>query len=133
MLDVVQVPERIYPVGRLDRDSEGLMLLTNDGELTNGLLHPSHEIPREYHVWVSPPPTEDQLEQLRRGVVIEGGLTHPAEVTRAARRILEYDYSRRAQAAGSPDGRSLGAAGEPPSAGPDGSAWSRVVAARRVA
>jgi 23S rRNA pseudouridine2605 synthase len=82
VLDVVQVPERIYPVGRLDRDSEGLMLLTNDGELTNRLLHPSHEIPREYHVWVSPPPTEDQLEQLRRGVVIEGGLTHPAEVTR---------------------------------------------------
>lgn len=82
VLDVVQVPERIYPVGRLDRDSEGLMLLTNDGELTNRLLHPSHEIPREYHVWVSPSPTEAQLEQLRRGVVIEGGLTHPAQVAR---------------------------------------------------
>ncbi|HEX5418260.1 MAG TPA: pseudouridine synthase [Chloroflexota bacterium] len=82
VLDVVQVPERVYPVGRLDRDSEGLMLLTNDGELTNRLLHPSHEIPREYRVWVSPSPTEAQLEQLRRGVVIEGGLTYPAQVAR---------------------------------------------------
>lgn len=82
VLDLVQVTERVYPVGRLDVESEGLMLLTNDGELTNRLLHPSHEIPREYHVWVSPDPTEPQLEQLRRGVVIEGGLTHPAQVTR---------------------------------------------------
>lgn len=82
VLDLVQVPERIYPVGRLDIDSEGLLLLTNDGELTNRLLHPSHEVPREYHVWVSPEPTEAQLDELRRGVLIEGGLTHPATVSR---------------------------------------------------
>lgn len=84
VVDLVETPERVYPVGRLDYDSEGLLLLTNDGELTFRLLHPRHEIPREYHVWVSPPPTEEQLAKLRRGVEIEGKRTQPAQVRRMA-------------------------------------------------
>lgn len=82
VLDLVKTPERVYPVGRLDYDSEGLLLLTNDGELTFRLLHPRHEIPREYHVWVTPSPNEEQLAQIRRGVEIEGKRTQPAEVRR---------------------------------------------------
>jgi 23S rRNA pseudouridine2605 synthase len=82
VVDLVRTPERVYPVGRLDLDSEGLVLLTNDGELTFRLLHPRHQIPREYHVWVHPPPTPEQLDQLRRGVKIAGWRTGPAEVTR---------------------------------------------------
>ncbi len=82
VLDLVGVPERIYPVGRLDRDSEGLLLLTNDGDLTYRILHPRHELPREYLVWVTPAPTEAQLDQLRRGVELDGWRTSPAEVRR---------------------------------------------------
>lgn len=49
---VAEVPERLWPVGRLDMDSEGLLLLTNDGAMTNHLLHPKHEVDKTYHVWV---------------------------------------------------------------------------------
>jgi 23S rRNA pseudouridine2605 synthase len=82
VLDLVPASERVYPVGRLDLDSEGLILLTNDGELTFRILHPKHELPREYHVWVSPNPTEAQLDELRAGVTIEGWQTSPARVAR---------------------------------------------------
>lgn len=82
VVDLVGAGERVYPVGRLDLDSEGLLLLTNDGELTFRLLHPRHEIPKEYLVWVRPSPTPEQLRQLRDGVEIEGGKTLPAQVSR---------------------------------------------------
>ncbi len=69
VLDLLpEVREYIYPVGRLDYDSEGLLLLTNDGELAARLLHPSHEVEREYHARVRGVPDESQLERLRRGV-----------------------------------------------------------------
>jgi len=81
VLDLLpEVREYIYPVGRLDYDSEGLLLLTNDGELAARLLHPSHEVEREYHARVRGVPEEGQLERLRRGVVIEGRRTAPAVV-----------------------------------------------------
>ena len=73
-------PVRLYPVGRLDYDSEGLLLLTNDGELMNRLLHPSHEVPKTYLCRVSHLVTEEELRQLRRGVMLDGRLTSPAEV-----------------------------------------------------
>jgi pseudouridine synthase len=82
VLDLIQTPHRIYPVGRLDLDSEGLLLLTNDGELTFRVLHPRHELPREYHVWVTSTPSEDQLNRLRQGVEIEGWRTGSAQVSR---------------------------------------------------
>lgn len=84
VLDLVQTRQRVYPVGRLDLDSEGLLLLTNDGELTFRLLHPRHEIDKEYLVWLDRSPTEDELRQLREGVEIEGGRTAPAKVVRKA-------------------------------------------------
>jgi 23S rRNA pseudouridine2605 synthase len=65
---------RVFPVGRLDRDSEGLLLLTNDGELANRLLHPRHEVEKEYLAEVDGAPTSRQLAAIRRGVELEDGL-----------------------------------------------------------
>lgn len=73
------VHTRIYPVGRLDRDSEGLLLLTNDGALTQRLLHPSHEVSKEYRVTVSGP-VEHAAENLRRIRDVAGMAIRPAEV-----------------------------------------------------
>ena len=73
VLDLVDLPERLFPVGRLDLYSEGLILLTNDGELTAKLTHPRYEIEKEYHVLVYGRPTTPTLAQWRRGgVEVEG-------------------------------------------------------------
>ncbi len=80
--DLVPAKERLYPVGRLDMDSEGLILLTNDGELTNRLTHPRYETEKEYRVLVRGEPDPDRLEAWRRGVVVEGKRTAPALVWR---------------------------------------------------
>ncbi len=79
--DLVDLPDRIYPVGRLDVDSEGLVLLTNDGELANRLTHPRYGHEKEYRVLVARHPDEEQLATWRRGVVLEEGYkTAPADV-----------------------------------------------------
>lgn len=79
--DLIPVPGHLYPVGRLDFDSEGLILMTNDGELTNKLTHPRFGHEKEYRVLVARRPDEKQLEAWRRGVVMEDGdKTKPAEV-----------------------------------------------------
>lgn len=70
---------RVYPVGRLDFDTSGALLLTNDGELANLLMHPKHLFPKTYVAKVKGIPGEDVLEKLRRGIYIEGGRTAPAE------------------------------------------------------
>lgn len=80
VLDLVTTKERVYPVGRLDRDSSGLILLTNDGELTNRLTHPRFHVPRTYEVVVSGNLNEDKLRALRNGVTLKEGKTLPAEV-----------------------------------------------------
>lgn len=80
--DLVELPERIYPVGRLDVDSEGLIILTNDGELAEYLTHPRYESEKEYRVLVRGEPDNDQLNAWRRGVMLEGDRTAPAEVRR---------------------------------------------------
>ncbi len=73
-------PVRLFPVGRLDYDSEGLLLLTNDGELMNRLLHPSYEIPKGYLTKVSNTVTDEEIKRLKKGVIIEGRMTSPAGV-----------------------------------------------------
>ena len=86
VLDLVpQRVERIFPVGRLDRDTEGLVLLTNDGALTHALLHPSHEVEREYAVTVRGHAREASLARLARGVELDDGVTAPARVARVRR------------------------------------------------
>ena len=77
---VEDIDERIYPVGRLDRDSEGLLLFTNDGEFANMMTHPSMHISKTYRVTVKPAADEQQLVALSSGVVIDGRKTMPASV-----------------------------------------------------
>lgn len=71
---------RVFPVGRLDFDSEGLLLLTNDGDFTNAVLHPSKKIPKTYLVKVKGIIEDEKIEKLRRGVKLEDGVTTPARV-----------------------------------------------------
>ncbi|MGH2864069.1 MAG: pseudouridine synthase [Solirubrobacteraceae bacterium] len=78
---------RLYPVGRLDRDSSGLILLTNDGELANRLTHPRFQVPKSYRVKLrGGPPSEEVLDALRAGVQLEDGPTAPARVRRVGGR-----------------------------------------------
>ena len=77
---VADVPERVYPVGRLDLNSEGLLLMTNNGEFANLITHPSHEIPKCYRVTVYARVTDEQQVALSTGVEIDGKKTAPAEV-----------------------------------------------------
>ena len=87
--DLVDSPARLYPVGRLDADSTGLILLTNDGELANRLTHPRYEVQKTYRVELLRPPADRDLEQLRRGVELDDGPTAPARARRTAERVIE--------------------------------------------
>jgi 23S rRNA pseudouridine2605 synthase len=87
--DLVDSERRLYPVGRLDADSEGLILLTNDGELANRLTHPRYGVRKTYRVRLARPPSEEDLGRLQRGVRLEDGRTAPAEVVRRGERELE--------------------------------------------
>jgi 23S rRNA pseudouridine2605 synthase len=78
--ELVDTGARLYPVGRLDVDSSGLILLTNDGELANRLMHPRYEVGKRYRVRVQGTPSKAALAALRRGVELEDGRTAPAEV-----------------------------------------------------
>jgi 23S rRNA pseudouridine2605 synthase len=89
VVDLVNSPRRLYPVGRLDADSTGLILLTNDGELANRLTHPRFGVERAYRVRLRRPVTESQLRRLRRGVELEDGVTEPALVRRTSPRVIE--------------------------------------------
>ncbi|HEY3309340.1 MAG TPA: pseudouridine synthase [Desulfuromonadaceae bacterium] len=75
-----EIKERVYPVGRLDYNTEGLLLLTNDGEWANRLMHPRHEVEKEYFVRVRGNASPEQLKRLREGVELEDGKTAPAAV-----------------------------------------------------
>ena len=89
VVDLVSSEARLYPVGRLDVDSSGLLLLTNDGELANRLTHPRYEVPKTYRVALRRPPADRDLERLRRGVDLEDGPTLPARVGRVGEREIE--------------------------------------------
>src|SRR6478735_3614942 len=81
VMDLIKrVREYVYPVGRLDYDSEGLLLLTNDGELAARLTHPRHEVERTYEASVTGTPDNEAIERLRRGIPLDGHRTMPADV-----------------------------------------------------
>ncbi len=81
VIDLVEIETRVYPVGRLDLESEGLILLTNDGELTHALTHPSYAHEKEYRVLLDRIPSEDQLQSWKEGVTIADHIrTSPAKV-----------------------------------------------------
>ena len=80
VLDIVKVEERVYPVGRLDMDSEGLLILTNDGEFSNNVIHPTKHISKKYEVVLKDNITEQAIKKLESGVDIGGYVTRPAKV-----------------------------------------------------
>ncbi|MDX6627096.1 MAG: rRNA synthase [Solirubrobacterales bacterium] len=89
VVELVDSNARLYPVGRLDADSTGLLLLTNDGELANRLTHPRFGVAKTYLARLGKPPTDRDLERLRRGVELEDGRTAPAEINRVGRQEIE--------------------------------------------
>jgi 23S rRNA pseudouridine2605 synthase len=89
VVELVETEARLYPVGRLDADSTGLLLLTNDGELANRLTHPRYEVPKTYRARLRAPIADRDLERLRRGVELEDGPTSPAKVERLGKREIE--------------------------------------------
>lgn len=95
VMDLVRdVDERIYPVGRLDKDSEGLLLLTNDGSFANLIMHPSHKLSKVYRVTVRQQPDDETLYKLRNGIEIDGRKTEPCDVNiitqEQGRCVLEF-------------------------------------------
>jgi 23S rRNA pseudouridine2605 synthase len=92
VVDLIDARERLYPVGRLDRDSSGLILLTNDGALAHRLTHPSFEVPKTYRVSVAGGPLrEGALRALREGVLLEDGPTRPACVRALGPETIEIE------------------------------------------
>jgi 23S rRNA pseudouridine2605 synthase len=89
VVELVDSPRRLYPVGRLDADSTGLILVTNDGELANRLTHPRFEIPRTYRVRLRRAPDAQALAALRSGVELDDGATAPAKVRKVSPRVIE--------------------------------------------
>ena len=83
VLDLVPDGVRLFPVGRLDRDTTGALLLTNDGNLAHRLMHPRHGVPKTYVAYVRSRPADAALEQLRQGIELDDGPTAPAQVERA--------------------------------------------------
>jgi len=81
VLDLVPKDKRLFPVGRLDADSEGLILLTDDGELANRLMHPRYEHEKEYRVWVTGHPSANTLKQLQTGISLDDELATAVRVT----------------------------------------------------
>lgn len=77
---VGDIPERVYPVGRLDKDSEGLLIMTNDGDFSNQVMHPKQQVNKVYHVTVRPDLTPEQAKKMSNGIVIDGRKTAPCEV-----------------------------------------------------
>lgn len=89
VMELIDLPARLYPVGRLDKESTGLLLLTNDGRLHHRLSHPSFDHEKEYEVAVERPIDDDTLRRLAQGVPLDGRTTRPAQVRRlAGRRFL---------------------------------------------
>lgn len=86
---IKDVPARVYPVGRLDRDSEGMLLFTNDGEFANAMAHPTKHVPKTYRVTVRPSISDEQITQLTTGIVIDDRKTAPAQV-----RVVTKEESR---------------------------------------
>jgi 23S rRNA pseudouridine2605 synthase/23S rRNA pseudouridine2604 synthase len=84
--DLVNVPERIYPIGRLDKDSTGLLLLTNDGPLHHRLSHPSFDHEKEYVVTLGAPISDSALQKMAEGMLLSGRRTRPAEIHRISLR-----------------------------------------------
>ena len=83
LMDIVKIGRKVFPVGRLDKDSEGLMLLTDDGDLANRLTHPRYGCEKEYEVTSAEELKAEELRELRHGIILEDGRTKPCRIRRA--------------------------------------------------
>jgi len=79
VMSLIDLPERVYPVGRLDRDTEGLLLLTNDGEVANRIMHPRYRLGKEYTILTSHRPSDAAMQRVRNGIELDGRLVVPDE------------------------------------------------------
>ncbi len=93
VIDLIDIPERIVPVGRLDFDTTGALLLTNDGELTNKLMHPSFEVDKVYEAEVQGQITDEKMKKLEQGIQLEDGITAPAKIRRLQGLSLQQGLS----------------------------------------
>ena len=139
VMDLVQdLSDTIYPVGRLDLETEGLLLFTNDGDFAYRLLHPSHKIEKTYIAWVKGVPRHDVIQKLRRGVRIPSGTTAPAKVRRlkiskdGRATAFEVTIHEGKKTAGTNDVQSRGTSGHPSETGTDWHAEVRAFAVRDV-
>jgi 23S rRNA pseudouridine2605 synthase len=89
VVDLINLPQRLFPVGRLDMDTEGLLLLTNDGELAHALMHPSFEVERVYVALVPGPVRRKVLADIREGIELEDGIARPRRI-----KVLEEERSK---------------------------------------
>jgi pseudouridine synthase len=88
VMEIVKTPQKIFPVGRLDKNTEGLLLLTNDGELANKITHPRYQVEKEYYALLDKPLTEEQKQKLRQGIMIEGRKAKPTRFNTAGNEAL---------------------------------------------
>jgi 23S rRNA pseudouridine2605 synthase len=89
------IDQRIYPVGRLDKDTTGLLLLTNDGNLTQRLSHPKHEVTQEYEVTLAQPLTDRALQKLKQGITLSDGPVQPDNVRTSDKKVFVQLHSGR--------------------------------------
>ncbi len=89
VMDYIKINERVFPIGRLDYKTEGLLLFTNDGDFANKIMHPSHEINKTYLVGLGNEINQKQIDQIEKGMMLEDGKTSPAKVRKLDDRHIE--------------------------------------------
>jgi len=89
VMDYIKIKERVFPIGRLDYNTSGLLLLTNDGDFANRIMHPRHEIQKTYLVEIGRPMTDSELKQVERGVHLDDGKTSPSKIKRQTDTLIE--------------------------------------------
>ncbi|MEM4270584.1 MAG: pseudouridine synthase [Candidatus Pacearchaeota archaeon] len=87
--NLIKTKERLYPIGRLDKNSEGLLLLTNDGDFANRVMHPKYKIEKTYYIQVNKPIKNEHLKEIERGLLIEGVKTSPARIHKLSLKEFE--------------------------------------------
>jgi 23S rRNA pseudouridine2605 synthase len=89
VMDYIDVPERVFPVGRLDYDTSGLLLLTNDGDFANRVMHPRNGVKKTYQVMLTSTITDEEIKEIKTGIELRDGKTSPAKVKKCDRKFLE--------------------------------------------
>jgi 23S rRNA pseudouridine2605 synthase len=100
VISFIDTKERIFPIGRLDKDTHGLILLTNDGDLTNHLIHPRYHVPKIYEAKIAHELFPYQLDSLRNGVMLDDGMTQPAVIKTILSFTLRFMKGKRGKFAG---------------------------------